>query len=138
MAGFPIRYVARAIKDNNRIVAYFLSKAYLFEEVKRYNGDGTSKELYEIDYITKIRNEKYEIDNGNVYKKYYTLGAFQNFQSCLDYVNSLNRKLWLEAIEGLSSEEVEERKKEYTKYFSFADKMKCKYTLIELDKQNNI
>ena len=38
MAGFPIRYVAREIRDNSKVVAYFVSKAHLFEEIKTYKG----------------------------------------------------------------------------------------------------
>jgi len=137
MAGFPIRYVAREVRDNGKVVAYFMSKAHLFEERKRYNADGSIKESYEIDFVTHIYNEKYEIENGEAYKRYYKDRVYINFQNCLDYVNSLNRELWFEAIEGLMPDEVEEKRKEYKKYFNFADKMKCKYTLIELDKQNS-
>lgn len=137
MARFPIRYVAREVRNNGKVVAYFLSKAYLFEERKRYNSDGTTQEFYEIDFVTKIYNEKYEIENGEAYKRYYKDRMYTNFQNCLDYVNSLNRKLWFAEIEGLCPEEIEQKRKEYKKYFEFADKMKCKYTLIELDKQNN-
>ncbi|MFQ6723846.1 MAG: hypothetical protein ACLRFE_00745 [Clostridia bacterium] len=137
MAGFPIRYVAREVRDNGKVVAYFLSKAHLFEERKIYSANGLTKELYEVDFVTRIHNEKYEIENGENYKRYYKDRVYTNFQNCLDYVNALNRKLWFEAIEGLMPDEVEKKRKEYKKYFEFADKMKCKYTIIELDKQNN-
>ena len=137
MAGFPIRYVAREVRNNGKVVAYFLSKAHLFEERKIYKADGSTKELYEIDFVTHIYGEKYIIENGEPYIKYYKDRAYTNFQNCLDYVNSLNRKLWFEAIEGLMPDEVEKKRKEYKKYFEFADKMKCKYTVVELDKQNN-
>lgn len=137
MAGFPIRYVAREVRDNGKVVAYFVSKAHIFEERKKRNPDGKVQELYEIDFITRIYNEKYEIENGEAYKRYYKDRAYTNFQNCIDYVNALNRKLWFKVIEGLMPDEVDQKRKEYKKYFEFADKMKCKYTLIELDKQNN-
>ena len=137
MARYPIRYLAREVRDNDKVVAYFVSKAHLFEERKIYKADGPTKELYEIDFITRIYNEKYEIENGENYKRYYKDRVYTNFQNCLDYVNSLNRKLWFKEIEGLMPDEIDKKRKEYKKYFEFADKMKCKYTVIELDKQNS-
>ena len=138
MAGFPIRYVAREVIDNGKVVAYFISKAHLFEEIKRYKSEGPTEERYEIDFVTHIYNEKYVIENGEAYKKYYKDRVYTNFQNCLDYVKSLNRKLWFKEIEGLMPGEVDKKRKEYKKYFDFADEMKCKYTLVELDKQNSI
>ena len=137
MARYPIRYLAREVRDNGKVVAYFVSKAHLFEERKIYKADGPTKVLYEIDFITIIYNEKYEIENGENYKRYYKDRVYTNFQNCLDYVNSLNRKLWFKEIEGLMPDEIDKKRKEYKKYFEFADKMKCKYTVIELDKQNS-
>ena len=137
MAGYPIRYVAREVRDNGKVVAYFVSKAHLFEERKIYKADGSTKELYEIDFVTHIYGEKYVIENGDAYKKYYKDRVYTNFQNCLDYVNSLNRKLWFKEIEGLMPDEIDKKRKEYKKYFEFADKIKCKYIVIELDKQNN-
>ncbi len=137
MAGkFPIRYAAREVRDNGKVVAYFISKAYLFEERKKYNSDGSVKELYDIDFVTAIRNERYEIENGNTYKSYYKDRVFTNFQNCMGYINGLNRKLWAEAIEGLDLDEVEKKRKQYKKYFEFANKIKNRYLAIELDVQN--
>lgn len=136
MSGYPIRYVVREVRNNGKVVAYFLSKAYLFEERKKYSADGATKELYEIDFLTRIYNEKYEIENGENYKHYYKDRVYTNFQSCLDDVNSLNRKLWFEAIEGLMPEDVSRKRKEYKKYFEFADKIRNKCLAAELDVQN--
>lgn len=93
MAGFPIRYVAREVRDNGKVVAYFASPAHLFEERKRYDLAGRIEERYEIDFVTHIYGEDYEIENGHAYTKYYKGRVDANFQNCIDYVNALNRKL---------------------------------------------
>lgn len=138
MAGFPIKYVARKIRDNGKTVAYFVSKAHLFEEGKKYNSDGSVNEWYEIDFVTQIYGEGYDIENSPAIKKYYHNKVFTSFQECADYVDALNRKLWKDEIQNLMPHEIDKKREEYKKYFSFASKMKCKYTLIELDKQNSI
>lgn len=134
MAGFPIRYVAREVRDNGKVVAYFVSKAHLFEERKIYKSDGDFEQKYEIDFVTQIYDEEYEVENSPAMKRYYKNTTFTTFGTCATHVNLLNYELWQKLIVGLGTEEVKQKKKEYKKYFEFANKMKCKCLTIELDR----
>ena len=127
MAGFPIRYVARAVKDNGKVVAYFPSKVYVFEEIKKYKSDGSVEEKCEIDFVTQIYDEKFEVENSPALKRYYKDRVFINFVECSAYVNIQNYQLWQKLIKGLSDIEIKQKQKEHKKYFKFAIEMRDKY-----------
>ena len=120
MAGFPIRYAARAVMVDGKPVAYFPSKVYVFEEIKKYKSDGSVEEKCEIDFISRIYNEKYEIENGLTYQRYYKRKVFSKLSDCENRIKFLHMYIIDEAIKDLSQEEIKEVKQKYKKYFKYA------------------
>ena len=117
---YPIRYVARAVMVDGKPVAYFPSKVYVFEERKKYNSDGSVEEKCKIDFISRIYNEKYEIENGLTYQPYYKRKVFSKLSDCEIRIKFLHMHIIDEAIKDLSQEEIKEVKRKYKKYFKYA------------------
>lgn len=123
MAGFPIRYVAREVRDNGKVVAYFVSPAYLFEEIKRYNSDGSVRHRYEIDFVTQIYNEELDIENSPAVKRYYKNKIFPNYSSCKSYVNLLNNKIVYTAMQNCTRSEIYVLQDRHRKYCNYAERL---------------
>ena len=137
MAGFPIRYVAREIRNNGEVVAYFVSKAHLFQEIKEYHSNGTYTQKYEIDFVSHIYNEQFEVENSPAMKKYYKDKVFENADDCARFVNFQNYLLWQNLTNGLSFTEIKKKQRKLQQPFKFAIDMQDKYESQEAESSNN-
>ena len=120
---YPIRYVARAIIHDGKVVAYFVSLAHLFEERKKYKADGTCEQKCEIDFVTQIHDEEFEVENSPAMKRYYKEKVFTRFEECERYAEECMYNLRKNLYEELSNEERKEKVKEFRKYSKFLAKM---------------
>lgn len=137
MAGFPIRYVAREVRDNGKVVAYFVSPAHLFEERKKYNSDGSVTYRYEIDFVTQVYNEKFEIENSPALKKYYKDKIFTDYPSCKGHVNLLNNKIVYDAMQSCTKDEFYILQDKHRKYCNYAEQLGNKLNGEILNNSNN-
>ncbi|MBQ3502424.1 MAG: hypothetical protein IJA72_02055 [Clostridia bacterium] len=123
MAGFPIRYVAREVRDSGKVVAYFASPVYLFEERKRYKSDGSVEEVYEVDFVTQVYNEKFDIENSPAMKRYYKNRIYLSYSGCKKYVNLLNNKIFYDAMQNCTKSEFYALQDKHRKYCNYAEQL---------------
>ena len=123
MAGFPIRYVAREVRDKGKVVAYFVSPAYLFEERKTYSSDGSWKWRYEVDFVTQVYNEKFEIENSPALKRFYKDKICLSYEECKRDVNLHNNKILYDAMQNCTKSELVVLQDKHRKYCNYAEQL---------------
>ncbi len=124
---FPIRFVARAVIVDGKTVAYFVSKAYLFEEIKTYNSDGSMDERFEVDFVTPIYNEKCGVENSPAYNKYYKKKVFERYGQCKNYIDRLHNDILIKVVRTSKPANVQDDIRQCNKYFRYATKLSHKY-----------